>query len=58
MNKPLVVLNIVGLSPSLLGENTPHLNALISDGFMAPLEAVFPALTCTAQSSMLTGSNL
>lgn len=55
MNKPLVVLNIVGLSPSLLGENTPHLNALISDGFMAPLEAVFPALTCTAQSSMLTG---
>jgi len=55
MKKPLVVLNIVGLSPSLLGENTPHLNALISDGFMAPLQAVFPALTCTAQSSMLTG---
>jgi predicted AlkP superfamily pyrophosphatase or phosphodiesterase len=55
MNKPLVVLDIVGLSPSLLGDNTPHLNALISDGFMAPLQAVFPAVTCTAQSSMLTG---
>ncbi len=55
MKKPLVVLNIVGLTPSLLGENTPHINALISDGFMAPLKAVFPAVTCTAQSSMLTG---
>jgi predicted AlkP superfamily pyrophosphatase or phosphodiesterase len=55
MKRPLVVLDIVGLTPSLLGENTPHLNALISDGFMAPLEAVFPAVTCTAQSSMLTG---
>ncbi len=55
MGKPLVVINIVGLTPSLLGEHTPHLNALIEDGFMAPLQAVFPAVTCTAQSSMLTG---
>lgn len=55
MKKPLVVIDIVGLTPSLLGGNTPHLNALIKDGFMAPLQAVFPALTCTAQSSMLTG---
>jgi len=55
MTKPLVVLDIVGLTPSLLGENTPHLNALINDGFMSPLQAVFPAVTCTAQSSMLTG---
>jgi len=55
MKKPLLVLNIVGLTPSLLGDNTPHLNALINDGFMAPLKAVFPAVTCTAQSSMLTG---
>lgn len=55
MSKPLVVINIVGLTPSLLGANTPHLNALIDDGFMAPLQPVFPAVTCTAQSSMLTG---
>jgi predicted AlkP superfamily pyrophosphatase or phosphodiesterase len=55
VSKPLVVINIVGLTPSLLGANTPHLNALIDDGFMAPLQAVFPAVTCAAQSSMLTG---
>jgi predicted AlkP superfamily pyrophosphatase or phosphodiesterase len=55
MTTPLVVIDIVGLTPALLGENTPHLNALINDGFMSPLEAVFPAVTCTAQSSMLTG---
>jgi len=55
VSKPLVVINIVGLTPSLLGADTPRLNALIDDGFMAPLHAVYPALTCTAQSSMLTG---
>ena len=55
MSKPLVVINIVGLTPALLGADTPHLNALIDDGFMAPLQPVFPAVTCTAQSSMLTG---
>ncbi|MCP4074624.1 MAG: alkaline phosphatase family protein [Gammaproteobacteria bacterium] len=55
MSKPLVVINIVGLTPSLLGNNTPKLNALIKDGFMAPLQPAFPAVTCTAQSTMLTG---
>ncbi|MGB0723600.1 MAG: alkaline phosphatase family protein [Gammaproteobacteria bacterium] len=53
---PLAVINIVGLTPALLGEHTPHLNALVADGFMAPAEGVFPAVTCTAQASMLTGT--
>lgn len=53
--KPLVVINIVGLTPAMLGDNTPNLNSLIQDGFMAPLKGVFPALTTTAQASMLTG---
>jgi len=52
---PLVVINIVGLTPALLGEHTPNLNALRDDGFMATLEGVFPAVTCTAQATMLTG---
>lgn len=52
---PLVVLNIVGLTPALLGVRTPRLNALLRDGFLARLDGVFPAVTCTAQSSMLTG---
>jgi predicted AlkP superfamily pyrophosphatase or phosphodiesterase len=52
---PLVVIDIVGLTPDLLGEDTPRLNALIDDGFLATLDGVFPAVTCTAQASMLTG---
>lgn len=52
---PLVVINIVGLTPALLGEHTPNLNALINDGFIATLDSVFPAVTCTAQTTMLTG---
>jgi predicted AlkP superfamily pyrophosphatase or phosphodiesterase len=54
--EPLVVVLVVGLTPRLLGRHTPNINALIEDGFMAPLDAVYPAVTCTAQSSMLTGS--
>jgi predicted AlkP superfamily pyrophosphatase or phosphodiesterase len=52
---PLVVIDVVGLTPSLLGEHTPNLNRLASDGFLATLDGVFPAVTCTAQATMLTG---
>ncbi len=55
MSAPLVVIDIVGLTPSLLGEHTPHLNRLVGDGFIANMRGVFPAVTCTAQASMLTG---
>jgi predicted AlkP superfamily pyrophosphatase or phosphodiesterase len=55
MLTPLVVLNVVGLTPGLLGAHTPRLNALLRDGFLASLESVFPAVTCPTQSSMLTG---
>ncbi|MEM6816226.1 MAG: alkaline phosphatase family protein, partial [Bacteroidota bacterium] len=55
MNKSLAVINVVALTPSLLGENTPHLNQLIEKQFMAPMKGVFPAVTCPAQASMLTG---
>lgn len=54
--KPLVVINVVGLTPGLLGADTPCLNRLVDKGFMAKLDGVFPALTCTAQATMLTGS--
>ncbi len=53
---PLVVIDIVGLTPSLLGEDTPNLNRLIDDGFLAHVDGAFPAVTCTAQANMLTGS--
>ena len=54
-HKPLAVISIVGLTPGLLGQHTPNLNALVKDGFSAPMDGVFPAVTCTAQASMLTG---
>jgi predicted AlkP superfamily pyrophosphatase or phosphodiesterase len=53
---PLVMLDIVGLSPALLGEHTPHLNRLVDDGYLATLDGVFPAVTTTTQASMLTGA--
>jgi len=53
--KRLVVINIVGLTQSLLGANTPHINAVFNSGFMKPIDGIFPALTTTAQASILTG---
>jgi predicted AlkP superfamily pyrophosphatase or phosphodiesterase len=52
---PTAVLNVVGLTQSLLGADTPHLNALLAEGACAPVRAVVPAVTCTAQATYLTG---
>ena len=53
--KPLLVLDIVGLTPRLLGDDTPHLKALAAEGFHAELGTVLPAVTCPVQSTFLTG---
>ncbi|MBI4601470.1 MAG: alkaline phosphatase family protein [Planctomycetes bacterium] len=53
--KRLLVLDVVGLTPSLLGEDAPNLLRLAREGFQAQLGPVLPAVTCTAQSTMLTG---
>ncbi|MEZ6049341.1 MAG: alkaline phosphatase family protein [Planctomycetaceae bacterium] len=55
MTKPLVVLNIVGLTYEMLGEHTPHLKRLAEEGFARPMGTILPAVTCSAQSTMLTG---
>jgi predicted AlkP superfamily pyrophosphatase or phosphodiesterase len=52
--KPLAVLDVVGLTPDLL-RHMPRLRALAADGFQAPLGTVLPAVTCSAQSTLLTG---
>ena len=52
--QPLLVLNVVGLTPDLL-RHAPNLSALAQAGRVAPLTPVLPAVTCTAQSSILTG---
>jgi predicted AlkP superfamily pyrophosphatase or phosphodiesterase len=52
--KPLVLLNIVGMTPALLA-HMPHLAALARRGWQAELGTVLPAVTCSAQSTFLTG---
>lgn len=55
MSAPLVVINVVGLTPELIGEHTPNLQRLADKGFMAPVSPILPAVTCAAQSTILTG---
>ncbi|MCI0682337.1 MAG: alkaline phosphatase family protein [Gemmataceae bacterium] len=52
--QPLVVLNTVGLTARRL-PLAPRLHALAQRGWQRPLREVLPAVTCTAQASMLTG---
>ncbi len=52
----LIVLNCVGLTPRHLGPHTPNLTRLAAEGFSAPLQPVLPAVTTSAQTSMLTGT--
>jgi predicted AlkP superfamily pyrophosphatase or phosphodiesterase len=51
----VLLLNLVGLTPRLIGEHTPNLRAFAESGGWAPMSAVLPAVTCTAQATMLTG---
>jgi predicted AlkP superfamily pyrophosphatase or phosphodiesterase len=51
---PLVVIDVVGLTPRLL-PHMPNLRRMAADGFDARLDTVFPAVTCTVQSTLLTG---
>src|SRR5688572_12751584 len=55
MPQSAVLLNIVGLTPEMLGPNTPHLTRLAQEGFARPMGTVLPAVTCSAQTTMLTG---
>lgn len=49
------VINVVGLTPSLLGDHTPHLNAFAARGGLARIGPAFPAVTCSVQADYLTG---
>ncbi len=55
MAKPLLVLNVVGLTPRHVGEHTPALATLGGDRGARPMRGVMPAVTCPAQATMLTG---
>ena len=50
-----VVLLVVGLTGELVGEATPSLAALAREGAARPLRTILPAVTCSAQSTLVTG---
>ena len=51
------VLNVVGLTKGLIGPHTPNINSFLARGHLASITPVFPAVTCSAQSTYLTGLN-
>jgi predicted AlkP superfamily pyrophosphatase or phosphodiesterase len=53
-SSPLVLINAVGLIGQLL-PLAPRLNELAKGGWWRTLREVVPAVTCTAQASLLTG---
>lgn len=53
--RPVIVINVVGLSPRHIGPETPRLSRLAESGALRPLATVTPAVTCTVQSTFLTG---
>lgn len=52
--RPLLVLNVVGLTPALL-RHAPRIASVGAGGFTASLEPVLPAVTCSAQATLITG---
>ena len=52
----LAVLNVVGLTQSLIGDFTPRLRAFREKTALAPIGHVLPAVTTTVQSTYLTGT--
>lgn len=51
-----VVVNIVGLTPSLIGASTPALADFTRRGKTAAIEPAIPAVTCAAQATYFTGA--
>ncbi|WP_243374177.1 nucleotide pyrophosphatase/phosphodiesterase family protein [Geotalea sp. SG265] len=51
--KRTVVINVAGLSSSLLGPHTPRINGLARS--VSSIRPVCPAVTCTMQATFLTG---
>ena len=50
-----VVLNVVGLSPGLIGADTPFLRRWADGGALASVASMLPAVTCSVQATYLPG---
>lgn len=55
MKTRVAVIDVVGLTRSGIGPRTPRIEAFLRRGSVASIVPAFPALTCTAQSTYLTG---
>jgi predicted AlkP superfamily pyrophosphatase or phosphodiesterase len=55
MNRTAVI-NVVGLSPDLIGAHTPNLRSFAQSGRLAGVREALPAVTCSAQATYLTGT--
>lgn len=54
--RPTIVINVVGLTPALLGPHAPNLQRLATSGGMRSLETVTPAVTTSVQATLVTGT--
>jgi predicted AlkP superfamily pyrophosphatase or phosphodiesterase len=52
---PTLVILAVGLAPRMVGPHTPALARLAARGGLRPLRTVVPAVTCSAQATLMTG---
>lgn len=55
--KRLAVLNVVGLTDTLIGEHTPNIRKFRDAGSQATITPTLPAVTCAAQSTFVTGDS-
>ncbi len=53
--KKTVVINVVGLTKRLIGEHTPFIKSFLEKNTLSYIKPVLPAVTCSAQSTYLTG---
>ncbi len=56
ITKHLLVLNVVGLNKSQLGDHTPNLSSLAQAGCNCHIHPQLPAVTTSVQATYLTGS--
>ena len=53
--KPIAVIDVVGLTPSCIGPAMPRVADFVRRGRLATIAPVIPAVTCSVQSTYLTG---
>lgn len=54
--RPTVVLNVVGLTPDLIGASTPNIARFAArTSGVRPLKTIAPAVTCSVQATFITG---